>query len=187
MKVIELSKSQVRELYEKSMMVDFPEDERKPLSMIEDGMDNGVYECLGLSEDGEILGYTFFIRMGNDYLFDYFAILEKYRNRGVGSFMLQEIAKHYAGADSVIGEVEDFTLAKSEEERILQKRRYQFYLRNGYVDTTVRAKMFGVDFIIIEMGGLKKHTREEIMELYERQYRTFLPKGMYEKMIVIKE
>lgn len=186
MEVIELSKEQVKYLYEVSMMKDFPDNERKPLSMILTAIDKGAYDCLGIVEKDTILGYAFFMKIGKDYLFDYYVILQEYRNSGIGSAFLQEIAKHYQDADSVIGEVEDFSLAESEEDKNLQERRYQFYLRNGYVDTAVRVKLFGVDYRVIEMAIGKAHTKEEIKELYRAHYKAIFPWIIYKQKVKIK-
>ena len=79
-----LTKQQVEFIYKTSMMFDFPDDERKPLSMILEAMDKGVYECLGLMEEEEILGYAFFYKMDKDYLFDFLAMTRDNRNKGYG-------------------------------------------------------------------------------------------------------
>ena len=67
-----------------------------------------------------------------------------------------------AQAKSIIGEVENPEFAKSEEDRRIQTRRFEFYMRNGFRDTGVRAACFGVPYIIIEMGQGPAHTAEEI-------------------------
>lgn len=190
MTIKELTRDQVRFLYEKSMMIDFPDNERKPLYMIEEALDKGAYQCLGVvdeDQDSEILGYAFFMKLGNDYLFDYYVVLEGNRNAGIGSQFLSGIKEYFATADSVIGEVEDFTVAETKEEEELQSRRYHFYLRNGYVDTDVRVKLFGVDYRVIELDLEKKHTQEEIKKLYQRHYKAIFTKEIYEKMVIVKE
>ncbi len=187
MRVIELDKKQVTYLYEKSMMVDFPDNERKPLAMILSAMDQGAYDCLGMVKDDKIIAYAFFMKIEKDYLFDYFVVLDGNRNNGIGSLFLSKIKEHYLDAGSVIGEVEDFSVARSESERDIQNRRFHFYLRNGYVDTGVRVKMYDVDYCIIEMDNGKNHTEEEIKELYRMHYKAIFSKAIYETKVIIKE
>lgn len=181
-----LSIEQVCDVYEKYMKVDFPDNERKPLSMILDGLEKDIYECYGLFDKEEILGYAFFIKTGNDYLFDYLAIMKNSRNQGIGTIILNKIEEQFKSANSVIGEVEDPDFATKEEEKILRERRLAFYRRNGYVDTGVRVKLFGVDFIVIALDKGIKHKKEEIVQLYQAHYRGYLPKKIYDAKVIVK-
>ena len=183
--IVELSKKQVREIYKKNMCVDFPEDELKPLSMLIKSINKGIYECLGMMKDGDLLGYAFFVKNNKDCLLDYFAIVKEHRNSGLGATFLKYIAEYYKDTDSVILEVENPAFAINEEDRILQKRRYNFYLRNGYIDTGVWAKLFGVNYIILELDLGKAHSKEQIEELYLSNYKIVLPKRLFKKKISI--
>lgn len=184
-----LTNKQVEELYEKSLKVDFPENERKPLDLILHKMEEGVYEPLGVAQGDEILGYTFFFRSGKDYLLDYYAILGEHRNKGLGSRFLSLIAEYYKDADSVICEVEDPTCALSQEEEDIQKRRYAFYLRNGFRDTEVRTRVFGADYNILEIKKEKEpfHSAEEILEIYLRIYREMLPEKWFKEHVEVRK
>ena len=104
-----LTQEQVKTIYNNHMVNDFPASELKPLSMILKGMKKKIFEWLGYvdEESGEILAYAVFVKNGNDYLFDYLAVISDSRNSGIGSSFLKQIAEHYKHADSVIGEVED--------------------------------------------------------------------------------
>lgn len=190
MEIKSLTIEQVKQVYEESMKVDFPDNERKPLAMILKALENGTYECLGaFMEEGEvdkIVGYAFFVKTENDYLFDYLAVMKDYRNKGIGAEFLKGIAKHCENYESVIGEVEDPACAKTEDEKKLQQRRRDFYFRNGYVDTKVRVKLFGVDYLVIEMNKNVTHTEQEIKELYKKHYEAMLPKLLYKTMVKIK-
>lgn len=206
-RIVKLNKEQVIEVYQKHMLHDFPSSELKPLKLILRGMDKGNYECLGLMQTDTLLGYAVFVRLHNDYLFDYLAIVEEYRNQKYGSAFLKAIAEYYAEADSVIGEVEDPECAKNDNLRMLQERRYQFYLRNGYVDTGVRVKLFGVDFCVIKLAksncdnkvdfqvmsndGGKSNQQEnhiqDIEKLYLSHYKAILPRFLYWHNVIIKK
>lgn len=169
------------------MLKDFPASERKPLSMIMKGVRKGTYECLGFREGKALLGYAFFHKTGKNYLFDYLAVVPGKRNQGIGGAFLKELTSYYKRVGSVIGEVEDPDCAETEEERILQKRRYEFYMRNGYVDTGIRVHLFGVHYRVIKMQNGKGQTKQELVSIYKKHYMSFLPFYLYLPNVRIKK
>ena len=187
MKLSMLTKEQVKKVYYERMKADFPPNELKPLAIIDKAVEQGSYECLGLMDGEEIAGYVFLIKHGEDYLIDYLAIYPERRNQGLGGELIRLLGAYLVQAKSIIGEVENPELAKSEEDRRIQTRRFAFYRRNGFRDTGVRAACFGVPYIIIEMGQGLVHTTEEVKVLYERHYRAILPKGMFEKNVIVQD
>lgn len=185
MYIEKLTKKQVKEVYAEHLRTDFPPSETKPLSAILRAMNKGIYECLGLIEDGELLCYAFLVKHGENYLLDYLATVSGRRGTGVGSVMLGALAEHIGGGTCLIAEVEDPELADSPEEKNIRTRRLRFYLRNGFADTGIRANTFGVGFIIIEMLRDKAHSAEQIREIYRDCYRMMLPGIIYRKAVRI--
>lgn len=185
MEIKKLTGEQVVMIYSHNMIKDFPVAELKPLAMINDSLQKGTYECLGALEGEEILAYAFMIKLGNDYLLDYFAVEESHRGEGIGSAFLQQVTGWYDTADSMIAEVEDYDYAADAAEEKLRRSRYGFYLQNGYQDTKVRVCMYGVEYIIMECSR-QTHTMEEIKDLYSRHYRNILPAKFYDAYIKIK-
>ena len=153
--------------------------------MIFQGMEQGIYECYGMFDRETIVGYSYLIRLDTDYLIDYLATDPICRNKGYGGILIELLRAKLTDATSIIGEVEDPSCAKCEEDRLLQDRRYHFYLRNGFRDTNVRAVCFGVPFRIIETGKGLVHDEEVIKVLYKRHYQSILPKQMYEKHVQV--
>lgn len=166
-------------IYRKSLKHEFPANERRPLIMIIKGMLAGTYECLGAFCEGRLLGYAFFLKHKDDYLWDYLAVLKKYRCKGVGSKIIQSVREYYKSADSVIGEVENPAYAKNDKDKEIMTRRLQFYLRNDCVDTGVRAVTFGARFIIIQLAG-KKMDVSSVEQLYRMHYKLSLPRRLYD-------
>ena len=80
MKLSSLNKKQIETIYRERMKIDFPPNELKPLSMIYDAIERGIYECLGLMDGTDIVGYAYLIRKGDDYLIDYLAVCPDRRN-----------------------------------------------------------------------------------------------------------
>ena len=186
LKIEELSKEQLENIYRTYMQKDFPADELKPLPMLLKAMDDGHYDALGLMEEGEIRGYALFHRLHKDYLFDYLAVVDGNRNSGTGSIFLKMIQEHYKDADSIFGEVEDPDFAKTEEERKLQERRIGFYQRNGYIDTGVKVQLYGVNYRLIELDMGKNHTPQHMKQLYKKMYQSVFSIWKYWKYIKIK-
>ncbi len=146
-----LSKEQISAVYKDRMVIDFPPSELKPLSIILDAVDKGIYEGLGLYDGDRIVGYSYLVKLLSEYMGD---------------------------AGSIIVEVEDPEYAKNEEDRKIRIRRLNFYLRNGCCDTGVRVRCFGVEFVILSVGKLKSD-KVNCWELYASFYKDVLPKDLY--------
>lgn len=189
MNIITLSKEQITYIYNSRMVKDFPPTELRPLAKIIEPFEMGKYTGYGLVDDSdcdEILAYAFFVKMGNHYLFDYLGVSENKRSTGLGSIFLNLLKEEFKGSDSVIGEVEDPSCAESAKDGLLQERRLNFYIRNGYLDTGVRVKLFGVDYIVLEMDLGISHDIETITELYKGHYKSMLPEKLYSKYVLVK-
>ena len=173
-----LSKEQISAVYKDRMVIDFPPSELKPLSIILDAVDKGIYEGLGLYDGDRIVGYSYLVKQSADYLIDYLAIYPERRNGGVGSTLVKLLSEYMGDAGSIIVEVEDPEYAKNEEDRKIRIRRLNFYLRNGCCDTGVRVRCFGVEFVILSVGKLKSD-KDSCWELYTSFYKEVLPKDLY--------
>lgn len=182
-----LNPTQVREVYDKRMKADFPASELKPLEMIEQSVQKGIYECLGMFETDEIIGYAFLIRMGTICLIDYLAVVPEQRDKGMGGELLRLLGKHLKEDEAVIGEVEIPSEAEDEAERTTRTRRLRFYLRNGLIDTGVSTVTFGVPFEILRFDNGKELSKRRVSELYEKIYRFILPPDWYDGNIVISD
>ena len=183
MELHRLDENQITKLYQEHMVIDFPKDELKPLKMILQSVQDGFYDCLGLFEKEEMVGYTFMVKLENSYLIDYIAIFPEHRNKGVGANLLTLIDDYLGDADRIIGEVEDPAYTDDEKQKTLQTRRLGFYLRNNCYDTGLRVECFGVKFIILEAGKKKCRDKDEVWDLYSRFYKKFLTAERFEKNI----
>ena len=180
MKLQKLSPDQVRRIYNERMLVDFPDNERKPLTMILKALSQGSYECLGLFDDQRLVGYTFLVKGENDYLVDYLAVYPEQRNKGVGGELLHLLKESFRDADNIVIEVEDPDNAEEEAEKETRIRRKSFYMRNGCQDTGLKVECFGVIYQILTLGNT---SYGDLLELYLSFYRKMLPKAMFEKNV----
>ncbi len=171
--------SQVETLYMTRLKEDFPPDELKPLETMRHSWEKDAYDCYGLFDGGEILGYAFFVRRERDLLLDYFAIAKERRDLGLGSLFLRQLSGHIRGADCAVCEVQDPDKAESAEERIGRERRLRFYLRSGFRKTELTSVLFGVDYRILELPGTGAHTAEQLREAYTELYRSTLTEELF--------
>ena len=177
----------VEHIYKTRMKYDFTRNELKPLSVIRRAWTSNAYVCYALIEEEALLGYAFFVREENNYLFDYFAIEEQHRNRGLGSFFLKQLADCFRNAECIVGEVEDPDKAKNEEEKMLRERRLQFYLRSGYRKTDVISRVFGADYRILEIPTGEEHTAKNLIKIYTDLYRSTLPGRFFRTQFKVNE
>ncbi len=170
---------QVRMLYRSRMKKDFAPDELKPLSAMRRAWKEGTYDCYGLFDGAALLGYALFVRRGRSCLFDYLAIADDCRDRGLGSLFLRRLAACLPDADCIVCEVEDPDRAANAEERALRERRLRFYTRNGYIVTALTAVVFGVQYRILEAPTGAPHSAEELRGVYTGLYRSMLPERFF--------
>lgn len=167
--------AQVEELYHSRVKKDFARNERKPLRSMRRSWEKNAYDCYGLFNEDEILGYAFFVRLGKNYLFDYFAIAEEHRDEGLGSVFLRRLTAWLKDADCVMVEVEDPDRAKDEESRTTRERRLQFYLRGGWRETELSSVVFGAEYRILEIPTAKAHSAAQLRAIYTELYQSVLP------------
>ena len=179
--------SQVESLYKSRLVKDFAEDERKPLSSMKESWEKGTYDCYGLFDDEKIVGYAFFVRNGKYCLLDYFAIKEDRRNEGLGSIFLKQLSLNMEEERCVIVEVEDPDQANSFDDKTLRNRRLQFYLRNGYSETTLKSSVFGVAYRLLEASNGVPHAAGDICAAYTDIYRSTLPDRFFQTQFAVSE
>lgn len=135
---------QLRRLYETA----FPVEEQIPydeLICLLDamGIDYTAYY------DGEMLvGLTMVLRLSRYNWGWYFAVCEQLRGKGYGQDILTAVLEKYRGQRPFVIDVEspDQPDAPNPEQR---RRRYAFYLRNGFRDTCTHRTWGGVTYTIL--------------------------------------
>lgn len=149
--LVKLNTEQVKEIYDTYMKTDFPADELRPLEEFLERTERGIYDCLGLYENGELRAYGYFTRHPERgyLLLDFLAVCPQYRSGGYGSSFLQLTREYYRDANGILLECETERTAGDEEQRSIRHRRIQFYLRNGCRETEAVTVLFGVEFDIL--------------------------------------
>ncbi len=187
MQTRELTLTEVRKAYKEHICRDFPADERKPLFMIEKALKEQRYLCIGAFEDGEMAGAAFFVFESGVCLLDYFLVVPEKRSAGIGTAFLKAAASHIT-ADVLIIEIEDPASAKTPDDATECTRRKSFYMNAGCIETGVRSRCFGVDYLLLEypVSGGCPHSRETVINGYKKIYMGNLPKFMFEKSVKVE-
>jgi ribosomal protein S18 acetylase RimI-like enzyme len=153
------------------MKRDFQTGGLAPFSSIKRNLDKNIYDGFYLTDGGADVGYALITAPDSlKYaLINYFAVLPEYRSKGCGSEFLRIIVSRYSGRVLVL-EAEDPSAAESAELRSEAERRIKFYERAGFrVIPTKRAKIFGVDMLIMA------NSREENLDAREIMHALYLP------------
>lgn len=180
-----LNKCETKTLYNQEMKRAFPPSELKPLSAIEDMRDKGRYEPLGLFEGDELLGYAFmWLEPGIPFaLLDYLGVVEGKRGGGLGTACLDLLAERYRDFRGVFGESEAVS-SPDPTEAALQRRRLDFYYRNGFRYGGYDCALYGVHYETLIRGN-EDVTAEELLEVHRTIYASHMPQTVYDRFIQI--
>lgn len=183
--LLRLEEWEIAQIYEDRMCRDFPKSELKPLEAIERMRRQGMYDCLGFYEDGQMTAYAFSVtdRESGYLLLDYLAVCEDCRGSGHGSRCLQEMKRFYAGEKGLLLECESLESTNDMSEREVRTRRIRFYERSGCMRTAVRSQLFGVEFEILYLP--LREEKADVKGELERLYRKMLPGSAYEKHVLL--
>lgn len=180
-----LNKCETKTLYNNEMKNAFPPSELKPLSAIEDMRAKGRYEPLGLFEGEELLGYAFmWLEPGVPFaLLDYLGVMEGKRGGGIGTACLDLLARRYSTYRGVFGESEGVT-SPDPAEAALQRRRLDFYYRNGFRYGGYDCALYGVHYETLIRGD-EDVTAEELLTAHRTIYANHMPQKVYDRFIQI--
>lgn len=202
--VSELSKEQMKTIFDKYMVLDFPKSELKPWKKIEDGLLHGSYFAYGMFEDTAGIGndsaaddnsgvdglvaYAFFIRSNkyNTYLLDYLAVLKEKRQSGAGSVFLQQL-KRIAINDGMelILEVENPDYEQNPTSQDNMRKRIQFYKKNLMNVSDVSCNFMNNEYkILFATDG---RDNDDIRELTENVYRDFFGDSLVDNNVIFHD
>ncbi|MCL1665909.1 GNAT family N-acetyltransferase [Elizabethkingia ursingii] len=182
----EISFTEFSDIYNRYLVEDFPEDEVKPLYVIENAFAANKYTAYALEEDSKVKAYASFMWKDKDLLLlDYFAVTQEAgRGGGIGSIFLQKLAQSVKAKGFII-ECEAPEKAINEEERLIREKRIAFYERNGVEMTAVTAEVVGVDFRLLYMPIEAGVESIDIETDFLSIYHNLDPKEFYRKFVKI--
>ena len=80
----------------------------------------------------------------------YLAVKKEYRDQGIGSYILNDLAKQY-DSKKIIVDIEKIKDTSNKEQRIKRK---QFYLINDFKETDGFYTWQGEDYVILSRNGI---------------------------------
>lgn len=184
MNLKQLSSKDVEDVYNKHMIFDFPAEELKPLDIIQKLLKKNNYICYGLYDNERLLAYAFLVTSKSYLLIDYYAVCSEYRNSGIGSEFLNIIKELFKDYNGIMVEVEKIECAPNESEKIVRKRRIDFYKRNGMRMTDITIILFNVNFSIMCFCNTKLDDLH-ICEGLKNIYKEIVPEKLFSKNVII--
>lgn len=169
-----LSNKEVEEIYNTYLVKDFPASEVKSLRRILEGIADGKYFACGYEEDGELMGYAYFIQSvaGDTLLLDYLAVLSDKRSLGIGSKIMTAVQKMAEeNGKHLILEVENPDYENPGPARDYMVKRIGFYKKNNMRISNVTCHFYGNEYRILYGGDFIEDAK--IQEETDKIYREF--------------
>lgn len=192
-----LSAEELINIYAHTAIRHFPPAEYKPVENVRKYLQNDLYIGYGFFQQNTLTAYALFLAPApNEFssetqskpsklLLDYFAVLEEYRNTGIGSAFLQRLRKELTFADGIYIESENPDEAANEKERTVRTKRIAFYDRNGAVYTGIRSTLFGVPYRILYLptAGNTVHGKDNYFAELDSIYHIMFPPKVYTEKV----
>lgn len=184
MNIRELTRNELKTIYETEMVRTFPPSELKPFSAMEQLLDRGRYRPLGLFEDdGTLASYLLLWtdESGQYALGDYLGTVASRRNGGLGAKFLQMVFSGFPEFKCILGEAEAPDSGDPATDA-LRRRRLAFYERNGMRRLNYDCALFGVHYRCLVHGNVSD---AEALEVHRAIYAAQFPPDKMERYVQI--
>ena len=150
----------------------FPEDERKPLELLQSSYERHYTKIIEILYKNEIVGFMVINRVKDKgyAVLDYLAILPQYRNNKLGTKALQMLLEQEKDNRGIFIEIEKVGLGKDTEENLLRANRKKFYEKLGFKKLNFDLYLFGVVYTPYLFSNIKDNEDmiiNEILNIYE--------------------
>lgn len=150
----------------------FPEDERKPLELIQTSYDKHYTKIIEILYENEMVGFMLLNRIKDKgyAVLDYLAILPQYRNRKFGTESLAILLEQEKENKGIFIEIEKIGLGKNAEENRLREKRKNFYEKIGFKKLKFDLNLFNVIYTPYLFSNIKEDEDvmiNEIFHIYE--------------------
>lgn len=151
-----------KEVYPEYIKI-FPKEERKELKTIEQNYDKKITKFIKICENNQFVGFFIINTIKNSQYvqLDYFAILEKYQNKGYGTKAIQLLKKQMEVYDGIFVEIEKLALGKDKQDNLLRERRAKFYENLGFEKLNSELKWFETLILSIYVLPISTHKDNE--------------------------
>lgn len=150
----------------------FPEDERKPIELIQSAYEKKYTTIIEILYKNEIAGFMILNRVkAKSYaVLDYLAILPQYRNNKIGTKALEILLEQEKESSGIFIEIEKVGLGKDEEENLLREKRKNFYEKLEFKRLNFDLFLFDVIYTPYLFSNIEDNEDiiiKEILEIYE--------------------
>lgn len=126
----------------------FPKNEQMDLTRLFDELHLGA--IYGYYQENQLVGFAILCIQSKIAHILYLAVKKEYRDQGIGSYILNDLAKQY-DSKKIIVDIEKIKDTSNKEQRIKRK---QFYLKNDFKETDVFYAWQGEDYVILSKNGI---------------------------------
>lgn len=137
---------ELEDLYLKS----FPKEERIDFKLLTAKAKEGKGNFLGLFDDGDLAGLSYYTQFQETVYVFYIAIDPKYQSKGYGKLIIEYLFDNFQNKNVMLL-VEE--LDENAENNQLRIRRKNFYLRNNFADHNLHLEVMGVPFELLHRKG----------------------------------
>ena len=160
-----------KELYSYYLEI-FPEDERKPLELIQLSYEKQYTKIIEILYKNEMVGFMVLNRVKDKgyAVLDYLAILPQYRNSKFGTKALQILLEQEKENSGIFIEIEKVGLGKDIEENLLREKRKNFYEKVGFKKLNFDLLLFDVvytPYVFSNSEDDEDMIIDEILNIYE--------------------
>lgn len=146
-KQIAFHSTEIKEVYTLYQQA-FPKNEQMDLTRLFDELHLGV--IYGYYQENQLVGFAILCIQSQIAHILYLAVKKEYRDQGIGSYILNDLAKQY-DSKKIIVDIEKIKDTSNKEQRIKRK---QFYLKNDFKETDVFYTWQGEDYVILSRNGI---------------------------------
>ena len=150
----------------------FPEDERKPLELLQSSYEKHYTRIIEILYKNEIIGFMILNKVKDKgyAVLDYLAILPQYRNNKFGTKALQILLEQEKENSGIFIEIEKVGLGKDIEENLLREKRKNFYEKVGFKKLNFDLFLFDVvytPYLFSNRQDDEDMIIDEILNIYE--------------------
>ncbi len=150
----------------------FPEDERKPLELLQSSYEKHYTRIIEILYKNEIIGFMILNKVKDKgyAVLDYLAILPQYRNNKFGTKALQILLEQEKENSGIFIEIEKVGLGKDIEENLLREKRKNFYEKVGFKKLNFDLFLFDVvytPYLFSNREDDEYMIIDEILNIYE--------------------
>ena len=156
----------------------FPPEERAPFRYVRRRAEQGKADFLGVYVRERLCGFAYLVSYKEIVYFFYFAVDPRVRGRGIGTKVLRELLRRYAGKRFFLALEPLDPKAENYEERV---RRHRLYRSVGLVDLPRQLTEAGVIYDLMGVGG--EILPEEYRELMDYHMGARMRKALHMQLI----